>query len=77
MTMNDERTNRGQQGARDGREFFKERVFRTVIPRYVRLGEATSHGVPGVVYDARSRGVEAYFALAHEVIPRGLDQTAA
>ena len=40
----------------------------TVIPRNVRLGEAPSHGMPGVVYDARSRGAEAYFALAREVI---------
>jgi chromosome partitioning protein len=77
LTMYDERTNLGQQVARDVREFFKDKVFRTVIPRNVRLGEAPSHGVPGVVYDARSRGAEAYFALAHEVITRGLDQTAA
>ena len=71
LTMYDERTNLGQQVARDVREFFKDKVFRTVIPRNVRLGEAPSHGVPGVVYDARSRGAEAYFALAHEVITRG------
>jgi chromosome partitioning protein len=77
LTMYDERTNLGQQVARDVREFFKDKVFRTVIPRNVRLGEAPSHGVPGVVYDARSRGAEAYFALAHEVITRGYDQTAA
>jgi chromosome partitioning protein len=77
LTMYDERTNLGQQVARDVREFFKEKVFRTVIPRNVRLGEAPSHGVPGVVYDARSRGAEAYFALAHEVITRDYDQTAA
>ena len=69
--MYDERTNLGQQVARDVRGFFKDKVFRTVIPRNVRLGEAPSHGVPGVVYDARSRGAEAYFALAHEVITRG------
>ena len=77
LTMYDERTNLGQQVARDVREFFKDKVFRTVIPRNVRLGEAPSHGVPGVVYDARSRGAEAYFALAHEVITRNMDQTAA
>jgi chromosome partitioning protein len=77
LTMYDERTNLGQQVARDVREFFKDKVFRTVIPRNVRLGEAPSHGVPGVVYDARSRGAEAYFALAHEVITRHYDQTAA
>ena len=77
LTMYDERTNLGQQVASDVRDFFKEKVFRTVIPRNVRLGEAPSHGLPGVVYDARSRGAEAYFALAHEVLTRGYDQSAA
>ena len=47
MTMYDERTNLGQQVAKDIREFFKDRVFDTVIPRNVRLGEAPSHGLPG------------------------------
>ena len=46
LTMHDERTNLGQQVARDVREFFKEKVFSTVIPRNVRLGEAPSHGKP-------------------------------
>ena len=57
MTMYDERTNLGQQVARDIREFFKERVFDTVIPRNVRLGEAPSHGLPAILYDVKSRGV--------------------
>lgn len=70
LTMYDERTNLGQQVARDVREFFKEKVFSTVIPRNVKLGEAPSHGVPGVIYDVRSRGAEAYLALAREVIER-------
>ena len=68
LTMNDERTNLGQQVARDVREFFKEKVYRTVIPRNVRLAEAPSHGLPAVTYDARSRGAEAYFAFAKEVL---------
>ena len=55
----------------------RTRSFTTVIPRNVRLGEAPSHGVPGVVYDARSRGAEAYFALAREVIERSTRPTAA
>ena len=50
------------------REFFKEKVFRTVIPRNVRLGEAPSHGMPVILYDAKSRGAEAYLALAREVL---------
>jgi chromosome partitioning protein len=68
LTMNDERTNLGQQVARDVREFFKDKVYRTVIPRNVRLAEAPSHGMPAVSYDARSRGAEAYLALAREVM---------
>jgi chromosome partitioning protein len=70
LTMFDERTNLGQQVARDVRGFFKDKVFRTVIPRNVRLGEAPSHGLPVIVYDSRSRGAEAYLALAREVIER-------
>jgi chromosome partitioning protein len=70
LTMFDERTNLGQQVARDVRGFFKEKVFRTVIPRNVRLGEAPSHGLPVILYDVKSRGAEAYLALAREVIER-------
>jgi chromosome partitioning protein len=70
LTMNDERTNLGQQVARDVREFFKDKVYRTVIPRNVRLAEAPSHGVPVMTYDAKSRGAEAYAALARELIER-------
>jgi chromosome partitioning protein len=68
LTMNDERTNLGQQVARDVREFFKDKVYRTVIPRNVRLAEAPSHGQPAMTYDAKSRGAEAYAALAREVL---------
>ena len=70
LTMNDERTNLGQQVAKDVRGFFKEKVYRTVIPRNVRLAEAPSHGVPAVSYDAKSRGAEAYTALAQEFLQR-------
>ena len=70
LTMNDERTNLGQQVAKDVRAFFKDKVYRTVIPRNVRLAEAPSHGVPAVTYDARSRGAEAYTALAKELMER-------
>jgi chromosome partitioning protein len=71
LTMVDERTNLGQQVATDVRQFFKEKVFRTVIPRNVRLGEAPSHGMPAIVYDVKSRGATAYLALAREVMERG------
>ena len=70
LTMYDERTNLGQLVARDVREFFKDKVFNTTIPRNVRLGEAPSHGTPGVVYDVKSRGAAAYVALAKELLSR-------
>jgi len=70
LTMYDERTNLGQQVSRNIREYFGDRVFRTVIPRNIRLGEAPSHGVPVILYDARSRGAEAYVTLAHEFLAR-------
>ena len=70
LTMNDERTNLGQQVGRDVREFFKEKVYRTVIPRNVRLAEAPSHGKPVITYDARSRGAEAYQSLVAEMLQR-------
>jgi chromosome partitioning protein len=70
LTMYDERTNLGQQVARDIREFFQDRVYTTVIPRNIRLGEAPSHGLPAILYDVKSRGSEAYLALAREVLAR-------
>lgn len=70
LTMYDDRTNLGQQVGGNIREFFGEKVFNTVIPRNVRLGEAPSHGVPVILYDARSRGAEAYVALAREFLTR-------
>lgn len=70
LTMYDERTNLGQQVSTNIREFFGEKVFTTVIPRNIRLGEAPSHGVPVILYDARSRGAEAYIALAKEFLAR-------
>src|SRR5688500_5557013 len=70
LTMYDDRTNRGQLVARDVRAFFKENVFNTISPRNVRLGEAPSHGMPAVLYDAKSRGAAAYTALAKEMLDR-------
>jgi chromosome partitioning protein len=70
LTMYDDRTNLGQQVAHEIRQFFKEKVFQTVIPRNVRLGEAPSHGMPVIMYDVRSRGAEAYLALAREFLAR-------
>jgi len=70
LTMHDDRTNLGQQVARDVRGFFKEKVFQTVIPRNVRLGEAPSHGKPAVLYDPKCSGALAYMALARELLVR-------
>jgi chromosome partitioning protein len=70
LTMYDDRTNLGQLVARDVREFFGNKVFDTVIPRNIRLGEAPSHGLPVVLYDPKSRGAEAYLALAQEMLAR-------
>jgi chromosome partitioning protein len=76
LTMHDERTNLGQQVAKDIRAFFQERVYTTVIPRNIRLGEAPSHGMPAILYDVKSRGAEAYLALAREVLARDAAQPA-
>jgi chromosome partitioning protein len=70
LTMYDDRTNLAQQVTETLREYFRERLFRTVIPRNVRLAEAPSHGKPVALYDARSRGTEAYFELAGEFLAR-------
>ena len=70
LTMYDDRTNLGHLVARDIRAHFKEKVFTTIIPRNVRLGEAPSHGMPAVLYDAKSRGAVAYVALAKEMLAR-------
>jgi len=70
LTMYDDRTNLAQQVTETLRGYFKDRLFRTVIPRNVRLAEAPSHGRPVALYDVRSRGAEAYFELAGEFMAR-------
>jgi chromosome partitioning protein len=70
LTMYDDRTNLAQQVTDTLREYFKDRLFRTVIPRNIRLAEAPSHGKPVALYDPRSRGTQAYFELAGEFLAR-------
>ena len=70
LTMYDDRTNLAQQVTETLREYFRDRLFSTVIPRNIRLAEAPSHGKPVALYDPRSRGTEAYFELAGEFLAR-------
>src|SRR5205814_1073456 len=70
LTMYDDRMNLARQVAQEVRDHFGDKVYRTVIPRNVRLGEAPSFGKPIILYDIRSRGSEAYVSLAKEFIQR-------
>lgn len=68
LTMFDSRTSLSTQVVDEVRKHLKNKVYRTVIPRTVRLSEAPSHGKPIVLYDPRCRGARAYFELAREVL---------
>lgn len=70
LTMYDDRTNLAQQVTENLREFFKEKLLKTAIPRNVRLAEAPSYGKPVMLYDPRSRGAESYHELAEELLSR-------
>lgn len=71
LTMLDARTNLGLQVIEEVKKYFQEKVYQTVIPRNVRLGEAPSHGKPIIEYDPKSRGAEVYLDLSKEVITNG------
>ena len=60
LTMYDSRTNLSQQVAEEVKKFFSDKVYETVIPRNIRLSEAPSHGIPIIMYDARSKGCLLY-----------------
>ena len=70
LTMYDARANLTTQVANELRKYMADKVYTTVIPRSVRLSEAPSHGVPGVVYDRVNKGSKAYMALAAEFLAR-------
>lgn len=69
-TMFDPRNSLGQQVSAQLQQHFGEKVYRTVIPRNIRLAEAPSYGVPVLYHDAQSKGTQAYLALAGEILNR-------
>ena len=71
LTMLDARTNLGIQVIEEVKKYFQDKVYRTIIPRNVRLSEAPSHGEPIIIYDPNSRGAEVYLDLAKEVVTHG------
>lgn len=70
MTMKDKRYNLTTQVSNEIVKFFKQKVYITTIPRNVRLAEAPSHGLPVALYDATSKGAEAYLSLTEEILKR-------
>jgi chromosome partitioning protein len=70
LTMYDDRTNLSKDVAEEIRSHFAGKVYETVVPRNIRLAEAPSHGLPIFQYDIKSRGAEAYLALARELLRR-------
>ena len=71
LTMFDARTNLGIQVIEEVKKYFQDKVYKTIIPRNVRLSEAPSHGEPIIIYDPKSRGAEVYLELAKEVVHNG------
>lgn len=71
LTMLDARTNLGIQVIEEVKKYFQDKVYKSIIPRNVRLSEAPSHGEPIIIYDPKSRGAEIYLELAREVIKNG------
>jgi chromosome partitioning protein len=74
LTMFDSRTNLSIQVVDEVKKYFRNKVYTTIIPRNVRLGEAPSHGVPIIVYDPKCAGAEAYTDLAQEMIDNELEE---
>jgi chromosome partitioning protein len=70
LTMVDSRTRLAQDVEREVRTHFGDLVFRTTVPRSVRLAEAPSHGLPAIAYDPKSPGADAYWKVAMELVER-------
>jgi chromosome partitioning protein len=78
LTMFDDRTNLAQQVSQNLRDFFKDKLLKTTIPRNVRLAEAPSYGKPVLLYDPKSKGADSYRELAMELLERnGIESPAA
>ncbi len=77
LTMFDRRTNLAHQVAAEAEKHFKELVFKTTIPRNIRLGEAPSFGKPIILYDATSQGAQSYIELAREIMTPTFETSAA
>jgi chromosome partitioning protein len=71
LTMFDSRNNLSHQVANEVKSHFKDKVFKTIIPRNIRLSEAPSHGKPVLLYDIHSKGAESYLDLAREIMGNG------
>jgi len=72
LTMFDDRTSLAKQVAAELKNFFREKLCATAVPRNIRLAEAPSHGKPALIYDVRSKGAESYIRLAKEIIGHSL-----
>jgi chromosome partitioning protein len=71
LTMFDTRNRLSHQVSDEVKKYFKSKVFKTVIPRNVRLSESPSHGLPIIMYDINSRGAISYMELAQEILTNG------
>ena len=74
LTMYDVRTNLANQVVKEVKKYFEDKVYKTVIPRNVKLSEAPSYGMPIVTYDARSKGAKAYDKLSKEFIKKNEEE---
>ena len=68
LTMYDKRNKLSAEVEKDARDFFKDKVYNTIVPRNVRLSEAPSHGVPVLIYDKTCPGSKAYFNFSQEFL---------
>lgn len=70
LTMHDRRNKLTEQVENDVRDFLKTKVYKTIVPRNVKLSEAPSHGLPGIIYDGKCPGSKSYIDLAKEILKR-------